>query len=180
MSDCYAPLGVVEIRPVPPSEYRRVAELARLIWHATYRDIVPPAQIEYMLALRYSHEAMVRNVAAGEFSYDWLLVDGEPRAFTAYGPSGVDSELKLFQLYVHPEWQRRGLGRRLLDHVEDFARRTGQRSLLLTVNKRNARAIAAYEKAGFRVREAAVFDIGQGFVMDDFVMTKELPPAAHA
>lgn len=179
MSICYVPLGAVEIRPVRPDEYARVAALARLIWYATYPGIVSTAQLEYMLAGRYSVEAMTRSVTAGELTYDWLLVDGEPQAFTAYGPSGTAGELKLQQLYVHPAWQRRGLGGRLLQHVEAHARRTGHATVMLTVNKQNARAIAAYQKAGFRVREAATFDIGEGYVMDDFVMVKDLASAPH-
>jgi RimJ/RimL family protein N-acetyltransferase len=40
------------------------------------------------------------------------------------------------------------------------------------VNKRNEPAIAAYLKAGFRIEKEAVFDIGGGFVMDDFLMVR--------
>jgi ribosomal protein S18 acetylase RimI-like enzyme len=46
--------------------------------------------------------------------------------------------------------------------------------MILTVNKRNTRAIAAYRRNGFTVLEAVVADIGGGFVMDDFLMSKHL------
>jgi diamine N-acetyltransferase len=52
------------------------------------------------------------------------------------------------------------------------ARRKGAIEVWLQVNKKNRQAIAAYEKAGFRIAEEAVFDIGKGFVMDDFLMSK--------
>jgi ribosomal protein S18 acetylase RimI-like enzyme len=42
------------------------------------------------------------------------------------------------------------------------------------VNKQNAQAIAAYRKNGFEVREAVRVEIGNGFVMDDFIMAKSL------
>ena len=45
---------------------------------------------------------------------------------------------------------------------------------MLTVNKHNRNAIAAYGKYGFRVAESVVKDIGSGFVMDDYVMNKEV------
>jgi ribosomal protein S18 acetylase RimI-like enzyme len=62
----------------------------------------------------------------------------------------------------------------MLRHVEERARERGCRSLVLQVNKRNDIAVAFYRKAGFSVREEAVFDIGGGFVMDDYVMEKAL------
>jgi hypothetical protein len=46
--------------------------------------------------------------------------------------------------------------------------------LLLAVNKRNARPIAAYQRNGFAVIQSVMTDFGGGFVMDDFIMAKEL------
>jgi hypothetical protein len=42
------------------------------------------------------------------------------------------------------------------------------------VNNRNSRAKRANEKRGIANREAVVNDIGQGYVMDDFIMAKPL------
>ena len=42
------------------------------------------------------------------------------------------------------------------------------------MNKHNAAAIAAYRNCGFVTREEVVVDIGNGFVMDDYVMAKPL------
>jgi ribosomal protein S18 acetylase RimI-like enzyme len=41
--------------------------------------------------------------------------------------------------------------------------------MYLQVNKQN-NAQHFYNKHGFRIREAAVFAIGGGFVMDDYIM----------
>jgi ribosomal protein S18 acetylase RimI-like enzyme len=82
--------------------------------------------------------------------------------------------MKLHKLYLLPELHGRGLGSRLLEHCQDEARRQGARRLILAVNKRNARAIAAYRRNGFAVVESVVTDIGGGFVMDDYLMGKDL------
>jgi RimJ/RimL family protein N-acetyltransferase len=39
------------------------------------------------------------------------------------------------------------------------------------VNKRNQKAIRAYERAGFTIAESMTSEIGGGFVMDDYRMT---------
>ena len=50
----------------------------------------------------------------------------------------------------------------------------GAREVHLRVNKANRRAIAAYERAGFRLDRPDVRDIGGGFVMDDFIYVRSL------
>ena len=83
--------------------------------------------------------------------------------------------MKLHKLYLLPELHGRGLGSRLLQHVESEVRAGAGRRLILSVNKRNTQAIAAYRRNGFVIAESVVTDIGGGFVMDDYVMAKELP-----
>ena len=45
-------------------------------------------------------------------------------------------------------------------------------AMYLTVNKHNDIAIRAYEAKGFETIEAAETDIGEGFIMDDYIMEK--------
>jgi ribosomal protein S18 acetylase RimI-like enzyme len=136
--------------------------------------MISEEQIEYMLAQRYSPEAMTDAVASGRLCFELLLREDEPVAFAAHGPINATTEFKLQQLYVHPDWQGQGLGGLLLDHVEKLARQTGHVAITLTVNRRNTRARALYEQRGFRVRRETQIEIGNGFVMDDYVMEKVL------
>ena len=55
-------------------------------------------------------------------------------------------------------------------------REVGARTIWLTVNRRNERAIGAYRRAGFREVRAQVTDIGGGYVMDDYIMELETTP----
>jgi ribosomal protein S18 acetylase RimI-like enzyme len=58
--------------------------------------------------------------------------------------------------------------------VERIARDNAATTLVLNVNRHNIKAIRAYERAGWQVAEMVVVDIGNGFVMDDYIMTKHL------
>ncbi|MEQ1852318.1 MAG: GNAT family N-acetyltransferase, partial [Chthoniobacteraceae bacterium] len=80
-------------------------------------------------------------------------------------------------LYVLPDQQRKGHGRRMLGHICARARSLGASGVWLQVNKRNERAIRAYLKAGFHIEKEAVFDIGNGFVMDDYLMARGTDPS---
>lgn len=162
----------VTIASSGPEHLPAIAALADIIWRAHYPGIITMEQIDYMLPLMYGLDVLKKELAEG-ICYDRILVDGEAKGFAGYGP--IDTgEMKLYKLYIHPEWQRHGLGGRLTRHVEEASRRRGFKTLLLTVNKGNEKAIAAYRKNGFAVREAVAVDIGGGFVMDDYIMVKSL------
>jgi GNAT superfamily N-acetyltransferase len=51
---------------------------------------------------------------------------------------------------IEPSWQGRGLGRRLLRHAEDEARRLGLGELRLLTNERYVDNIATYTRYGYR------------------------------
>ena len=56
-------------------------------------------------------------------------------------------EIILYSLYVHPEWQRKGIGSALLDAV--IADHPEAKAIRLEVLKDNAAAIAWYRTKGF-------------------------------
>jgi ribosomal protein S18 acetylase RimI-like enzyme len=151
-----------------------VAELAGVIWRACYPDIISHAQIEYMLARMYALDILREEIRSQGICYHLLLVDGKPAGFASYGPTSEPGVMKLHKLYLLPELHGHGLGSRLLRHCEREVRAGGARGLILSVNKRNAQAIAAYRRNGFVITESVVTDIGGGFVMDDYVMAKSV------
>lgn len=164
----------MQILPLEPRDVAELAALAREIWHRHYPGIITVEQIEYMLDQRYRAEVILQQLEGGGAWWDKLVADGRIVAFAACEAGAGPESVKLDKLYVHPDRQRRGLGSRLLGHVEARARRDGYRRVYLQVNKHNVNAIAAYARNGYAVTAAIVTDIGGGFVMDDYVMAKEL------
>ena len=164
----------MQILPLQAGDVPELAALARDVWHRHYPGIITVEQIEYMLDQRYRAEVILQQLEGGGAWWDKLVENGRIVAFAACEPGTKPASVKLDKLYVHPERQRRGLGSRLLGHIEARARRDGYRLVYLQVNRRNVNAIGAYARNGYAVTEAIVTDIGGGFVMDDYVMAKEL------
>ena len=164
----------VTLTAITPADFRAIARLADTIWRSHYITMISAAQIDYMLAGRHTSEKLCRYIESTKCWMQLLKVAGVPAGYCSYALTGIRGEMKLQELYLLPEHRGTGLGKLMLRHVETEARSRGCTVLTLTVNKGNANSIAVYRKAGFTIREEAVFDIGNGFVMDDFVMTKSL------
>ena len=166
-------MNALAIRPLAPHDVEAVCALAREIWRAHYPPIIGEAQTEYMLAQRYAREIVEAELDREDIR--WVVAhEGERMVgFASFHAQG-DGELKIDKLYVHPDRQRLGVGGALIGRACDLARSLGAASVVLAVNKRNHNAIAAYRKHGFAIREAVVKDIGEGFVMDDYVMARKV------
>ena len=166
--------SVCAIRRLEERDFAPVTELARTIWLAHYVTMITTEQIEYMLRGRFTLENLRRYLDSHERWMDVLECNGRLVGYCSYARTSTPGEIKLEQLYLLPELHGRGLGRQMLDHVERRARQEGGRSLMLQVNKRNDKGLALYRRGNFTVREAIVFDVGEGFVIDDYVMVKRL------
>lgn len=150
-----------------------IQTIARRVWLSHYPGIITHRQIEYMLELDYSDEALLGAFEEG-MKFDLLMLDDTIRGFAAYGKAVQQRGTKLHKLYLDESFHGQGYGSTLLNHVIDQCRDRGDEMLELQVNKHNARAIRAYERAGFARTASILKPIGQGFFMDDYVMTLPL------
>jgi GNAT superfamily N-acetyltransferase len=163
-----------QIEPLREADIPALIQLARDIWYHHYPSIISVDQIEYMLAQRYSPELIRTELAAKGVWWDVLRINGALAAFASCELGARAGEMKLDKLYVRNDLQGRGYGSLLIAHVANRAREEACSKLYLQVNRNNSSAIRAYEHNGFEIREAAKFDIGGGFVMDDYVMVKTI------
>lgn len=174
--------AAVTLTPVTDPDFAVLRELAGTIWRQHYAEIVSAAQIDYMLAARFGDEALRGHIQVADRWLELLRVSGTPVGYCGCELAGMDGNgsevtpaaMKLGQLYVLESHRGMGLGRFMLRHIEQRARDLGRHVLWLQVNKKNTASIAFYRAAGFEVAREAVFDIGGGFVMDDYVMGKQV------
>ncbi|HMV05292.1 MAG TPA: GNAT family N-acetyltransferase [Accumulibacter sp.] len=163
----------ISVLPVTDADVEAIIDLARVVWYDTYPAIISRAQIEFMLAQRYTAARIRGELQQAGIWWDQAHVGTQLAGF-ACSLLTANHELKLDKIYVDPQHQGAGVGARLIAQVAEHARAAACTTLILAVNKHNERAIAAYRRHGFVVREAVCVDIGGGFVMDDFIMAKSL------
>lgn len=73
---------------------------------------------------------------------------------------GDSAAMELWRFYVDRPWHGSGIARQLMSATRECAARSGARTLWLGVWEKNPRAIAFYEKCGFRDVGAHEFWVG--------------------
>ena len=150
----------------------KLRALAEQIWRASYVEMLSPAQMDYMLLWMYSAEKIWQELSLG-VHWEIVRLGGEDAGYLAL-TFEADGIAKLDKLYLLPAHHGRGFGQQMLARAAAIAEKNGAREIRLQVNKGNLRALRAYEKFGFVRIDEAVFDIGGGFVMDDFIMVRKV------
>ena len=151
-----------------------IQELSDKIWPVTFKNILSPEQIKYMMDMMYSTEALETQI--DKLGHKYLLAcDGDRYVgYLSYEPHYKGRQwTKIHKIYLLPSLQGKGVGRLFIDEVACFAVQNDDWELSLNVN-RNNHAIGFYEKMGFKIIDRENIDIGNGFLMEDYVMNKKL------
>ena len=165
-------MSETRIYAATPAEAGEISRLASRIWRQVYPGIISTGQIEYMLEWMYAPEKIRSDIEEIGITYLWIESNGARRGYAAFGPDQEEEGTWLHKLYLEPELHRRGIGSAALVEIEKQVSRSGKGELWLRVNRANESAIAAYLANGFEIREERCSEIGNGFVMDDFIMVK--------
>lgn len=102
----------------------------------------------------------------------WVMHDATGAVLGQAVLMGVVDEAHLLIISIHPAWRRRGLGRRLLEHMRWRARQMGAASLFLEVRESNEVARSLYESLGFELigRRKGYYPAAEGMREDALVM----------
>lgn len=144
-----------------------IRELTYRVWPQTYAAILSQEQIDYMLEMMYSETSLRQQMEDGA-QFIIVYEADTPVGFASYQDI-LPGLYKLHKLYVLPTQQGKGTGRLLLNHIIEIIKKKGVEALQLQVNRNNT-AKQFYEKLGFTAIKELKLDIGNGYVMDDYVM----------
>lgn len=161
------------IRTAGIDDIATIGYLAQQIWPGTYRDILSPEQLQYMMELIYSPDSLQQQMVRHKHLFLLAELGEDPIGFASYSPLKEAGIYKLHKLYVHPQTQGKGIGKTLVDFIIDQVSASGARLLRLNVNRHN-KARQFYERLGFVITKEEDIDIGHDYYMNDYVMEKKL------
>jgi N-acetylglutamate synthase-like GNAT family acetyltransferase len=141
-----------------------IQEIAEEAWRPTYGPILSEEQTQYMIPMMYASEVLQNQIEL----FSILEVDAKAIGYCAFEKIS-ETEGKLHKLYLRPSLKQKGGGTFIINQISHQARELGLQSIYLNVNNQNS-AVDFYLKKGFIKEREMVLDIGNGYVMDDYVM----------
>ena len=151
------------------SEIHDIAILANEIWHQHFIPIIGEAQVEYMVEKFQSYPAIKSQIENDGYEY-YQIFSGHTMA----GYTGIHQEnnaLFLSKLYIKKDFRGQHLATKALGFLIQLCKERGLGKIWLTCNKYNSNTLAVYDHLGFVITDEQVADIGNGFVMDDYILT---------
>jgi len=159
---------LVEFRKATMIDVEDIKSLNEKIWRAIYHSLTSEQQMEYMLknvhSEQYIRELMDKN-------YQFFVATCHQKMVGYACLHTTDKKMySLPRFYVDLDHHRTGVGEKFLGYLEETH---APEVLSVDVNRRNYKAINFYFKNGFVIDKIEDVNVGEGFEMNTFIMTKK-------
>ena len=166
------------IRPATVDDALAISRVHVRTWLSTYRGIVADSFLDALDPLTREprwRDLLARAAAEGRMVFVAELAGspGEIVGFASCGPQrddlvldGVTYDIEIYALYLTPECQRQGIGRRLVGVAADWLVEHGGRSIVIWALEKNGPARAFYEALGGVLSAQKVISIGPSELVD--------------
>jgi ribosomal protein S18 acetylase RimI-like enzyme len=145
-------VSAIVIRPARADDAEAIARVRVDSWRETYRGMIPQAYLDAM-KLEESRALWEKVLTAGSKAVSVLVAESGAQ-IVGFGSGNMLAELKhgfdaeLSAVYVRREFQRAGIGRRLVVETALSLRARGAGSLIVWVIAGNKSARTFYERLG--------------------------------
>ncbi|CAN5341302.1 GNAT family N-acetyltransferase [soil metagenome] len=142
-----------------------IVMLAKKIWQEHYIPIIGAAQVDYMLKEMYSLPALLQQKREGQ-QFFLIYMDENPEGYLSV--SGKSGDFFLHKYYLNSNQQGKGIGKKIFSELINLFPEI--KTIRLQVNRMNYKSVNFYFRLGFVIETAKDFDIGKGYLMEDYVM----------
>lgn len=159
-----------KIRKATLEDIEMINRLAWIVFPHTYKEILSPEQMEYMMDWMYSPENLYKQMTEDGHIYYLAFEGDEPAGYLSIQPE-CEHTYHLQKIYVLPSFQGKKLGKLLFEQAIKAIKELHPEpcQMRLNVNRQN-KALTFYEKMGMKKVDEGDFHIGNGYYMNDYIM----------
>lgn len=162
------------IRKATTNDIHLIHEMAWVVFPHTYKEILTPEQIDYMMEWMYSEDSLHKQMEEDGHIYYLAFKGDAPAGYLSIQPEG-EHVFHLQKIYVLPSFQGMKLGKQLFGQAIKAIKELHPApcQMRLNVNRQN-KALAFYERMGMVKVDEGDFPIGNGYYMNDFIMGMDI------
>jgi len=166
-------------RSATPDDAARLAAFAEATFRASFGPHNTAADMDAYCAGAFGSAQQRAELADPARRTELVTIDDELAGYAQLrsGPPPAfitgEAPIELLRFYIDQRWHGRGLAQSLMHHTLEVARRSGARTVYLSVWDRNDRAIAFYARQGFTLAGSKDFLLGADHQIDH-VMTRAI------
>jgi len=135
------------VRTASRRDIAAISKLLGKVWHSTYDEIYGPERVTEITSEWHNVNALEKQLVAPASEF-LVADDGAAIAGMAFASQTGGAKAKLHQLYVLAQYQGRGVGKMLLDEIEESFFEA--KEIALEVEEQNVGAVRFYKRNGFR------------------------------
>lgn len=165
------------IRDTAVADAEQLMALDRALAYAGRGMVLAPDQVGPVDVIRKRIEEQYRSIEVGSASLG-IVAEEDGRIVGAADLRQLSparcSHVGILSIGVHPDFQRRGIGRALMQRLIEHAKASGLRRLELYMRSDNAPAEALYRSLGFdhEATRAKFIRLDDGTFIDDWVFSR--------
>ncbi len=151
-----------------------IQSVASHTWEPTYRNILTPAQIDYMYDMMYSSENLKKQMEELHHQFFIIRSGGKPVGYLSIEPK-AGNRFNFQKIYSLPEIHGKGVGRFIIEQGIAYLKEHYPTpfTIELYVNRYN-QAVGFYQHMGLKITDTRDYDIGNGYFMNDYIMEMEI------
>ena len=160
---------MIHLKLAEEKDLTTITKLAQIVWNDHYVSIIGQQQVDYMLNKMYNHESLLEQLNHKRHQFFLIEKDNDILGFISVS-SENGNDYFLHKYYINQQKSNTGIG---TDGLNLLIEKIKPKSLTLTVNRQNYKSINFYFKNQFKIDRVEDFDIGESYVMNDFVMVRK-------
>ena len=165
---------MIVIRKAGTGDIPLLHQMAQEVFPHTYQSILIPEQIDFMLQWMYSPESLHRQMEEEGHIYYIASKDGAAAGYVSIQPQG-EHLFHLQKIYVLPAYLKEKLGRMLFEYALAVIKEIHPEPCTVELNvNRNNPALGFYQHMGMKKVREGDFPIGNGFYMNDYIMSIDI------
>jgi putative acetyltransferase len=168
------------IRRATVDDAEQIMALDRVLARDGRGMVLAPDQVGPIDSIRRRIEDVARAIAGGSAALGVVAAEDDGQVVGAADLKHLApircNHVGILSVGVHPDWQRRGIGRALMGHLVEHARTFGLKRLELYVRADNAPAQGLYRSLGFEHEgtRARFIRLDDGTFIDDWIFVRFL------